>query len=409
MTWKKNITMKLNIFFFCIVISSNTFCQEESKTAVVQYTDSFISLIQEDNYIQAFNLTDELYASNEMTLDEFVQYFQTIKSFYGQIIDFQIELRSINILDKTDKIIRAFGEIEFENAKGYIYWILKKQDDDMLKLDYFSLTIQQYTEIESLNKLSKNAIEFIKIRDFDALYNSTRMYKQFTPKEIFNKDVEKIIKDELDEYKLKNTEIRVRKSRTYINLNYEINNQGDVLMFEYVENDESTYLDNLHFFFNDKNRENNSESFKTSKYKNKKFNFSCKYPSNWEIKHIKGYTVIFNEPKLEDDLINTTFDIQTFKSTNINEFCENYEKSLIDSETFKELKIISKTEIDFKGFPAIEYQCSARILDLILVKWKSIVFLNDKSIFKLTTTSMIGKDFLNKNKTEIIFETFRFK
>src|SRR5690606_20837296 len=111
MTWKKNITMKLNIFFFCIVISSNTFCQEESKTAVVQYTDSFISLIQEDNYIQAFNLTDELYASNEMTLDEFVQYFQTIKSFYGQIIDFQIELRSINILDKTDKIIRAFGEI----------------------------------------------------------------------------------------------------------------------------------------------------------------------------------------------------------------------------------------------------------------------------------------------------------
>jgi hypothetical protein len=379
------------------------------QTDVVQFTDSLISLIQEENYNQAYKLTDESYVDNEMTLDEFVQYFQAIKHYYGRILDFKIELRSITFNDKTDNTIRAFGEIVFENANGYLYWILKKHDNDQIKLDYFDLMINDYSQIESLNDLAKKELEFIKLEDFDGLYNSTKMYKQFTSIDKYHEEIEKIFNDEFVEYKLKRHDIRVSNNRTCINLNYEINNRGDVIMLEFIDNKDSSYLYDLQFFINDESKKENSKEFKTSTYKNKKYDFRCEYPSDWEIKNINGYTVIFNEPGQEDDIFNTTFDIQTIESTNIEKFCKNYEKILTDSPTFKDFKIISKSEIEFKGLYAIEYQCSARILDFILIKWKSIVFVNDKNIFKLSTTSMIGKDFLNKNKTEKIYNTFEFK
>jgi hypothetical protein len=201
--------------------------------------------------------------------------------------------------------------------------------------------INDYSQIESLNDLAKKELEFIKLEDFDGLYNSTKMYKQFTSIDKYHEEIEKIFNDEFVEYKLKRHDIRVSNNRTCINLNYEINNRGDVIMLEFIDNMDSS-----------------------------------------------GYTVIFNEPGQEDDIFNTTFDIQTIESTNIEKFCKNYEKILTDSPTFKDFKIISKSEIEFKGLYAIEYQCSARILDFILIKWKSIVFVNDKNIFKLSTTSM---------------------
>jgi hypothetical protein len=74
--------MRYKLIIFCIVISTNAFCQDKTQmyqTDVVQFTDSLISLIQEENYNQAYKLTDESYVDNEMTLDEFVQYFQAIK------------------------------------------------------------------------------------------------------------------------------------------------------------------------------------------------------------------------------------------------------------------------------------------------------------------------------------------
>lgn len=403
--------MKYKFILFCIILSTKICCQEVNEnyeTAVVQFMDSFISFIQEDNYYQAYKLTDELSDENVMTFDEFVKYFKAIKHFYGHILDFQIELRSISIKNETDNNIHGLGSIEFENVKGKLIWTLKKRKSDILKLAFFEIFINENIQVENLNNLATNALEFIRLGDFDGLYYSTKLYKRYKSIDKYNEKIKKIFIDESFEYKLKRQDIRVSNNRIYISLDYEVNKQGDMFILEYLDENDSTYLYDLHFFFNNENKKYNSELFKTSIYENEKYNFSCEYPSDWEILNTTGYVVIFSEPKKEDDVFNTTFDIQAIESTNINEFCKNYEKSISESTMFEEFEIISKSETEFIGLMAIEYHCFAKISYFIPVNWKSIFFLHDKYLFILTTTSLIGKDFLYRYKTEKIFETFRF-
>jgi hypothetical protein len=244
--------LRFIIILIFITFSLNIFCQEDiiiDQKDLVHFTDSFVSLIQKDDFIQAYKMTDEFYPDNEMTHDEFVQYFQTIKRYYGQITDCQLSNNLTPSKNNSENQIRTFGDINFEYAKGMIFWRFIKNKDGMIKLNHFGLMIKDYTQIEGLIALAKRDLELIKIGDYDEIYNSTKLYKEFTSKDKFIKDLEKIVVNELDEYQLKRHHIRVSKNKTYINLNFEINNKGDVLMLEYISIDEEIYLNYLQFFF----------------------------------------------------------------------------------------------------------------------------------------------------------------
>lgn len=135
---------------------------------------------------------------------------------------------------------------------------------------------------------------------------------------------------------------------------------------------------------------------------------SIEYPNDWVIRDFEGYLLLVSEVAGEELTFMSTFDIQidsTYSDTKL--FCKNYEKKMKKSEFFKEFKINSKKNIEYKGLNAIEYNCTANV-QYLPIEWKSIIFQKEGKIYKLTTTSTIGKSYLLKDKTDMIFESFTF-
>jgi hypothetical protein len=136
---------------------------------------------------------------------------------------------------------------------------------------------------------------------------------------------------------------------------------------------------------------------------------SIEYPSNWVVRDLDGYSMLVSEPEEKEWSVMTTFDIQidaNFKT--VDAFCDNYKKKMTRNEIFKDFNIKSKKKISYKGNTAIEYNYSASVQDLPM-EWKSIIFLRDNKIYKLTTTSLIGEFYLIKDKTDKIFDSFKIE
>jgi hypothetical protein len=150
-----------------------------------------------------------------------------------------------------------------------------------------------------------------------------------------------------------------------------------------------------------------SQSIKT--LENDKENFILEYPSDWLVRNLEQYEVLISEPAGTELTFMSTFDIQIdYKTKNVKTYCKNYEAIMRKSESFKKFKIKAKKMIDFKGFDAIEYHCTATSLSIPL-EWRSIIFIKNDKIFKLTTTSMVGKFLDLKQKTDKIFESFEIE
>ena len=140
-----------------------------------------------------------------------------------------------------------------------------------------------------------------------------------------------------------------------------------------------------------------------------KDNISFEYPSDWIIRDFPSYYILVSEPPKEQMSVMTTFDVAIdagFKK--LDSYCKDYEEKMLTNEHFKEFKIKSKENIDFKGFKAIEYNCTATI-QYLPIEWKSIIFIKDKKVYKLSTTSMIGQFYLLKETTNKIFKSFEIK
>ncbi|MEM6686958.1 MAG: PsbP-related protein [Bacteroidota bacterium] len=140
-----------------------------------------------------------------------------------------------------------------------------------------------------------------------------------------------------------------------------------------------------------------------------KDNIKFEYPTEWVQRDFPGYYILVSEPTKEKMSVMTTFDVTVVENrNNLSMYCEEYESQLSNSEQFKDYKIKEKKEITFKGMKAIEYHCSVTI-SYIPLEWKSIVFIKNDKAYKVTTSSMIGEFYLNKEKTERIFNSFEIK
>lgn len=141
----------------------------------------------------------------------------------------------------------------------------------------------------------------------------------------------------------------------------------------------------------------------------KKDNISFEYPIHWITRDFPGYYILISEPSKDQISVLTTFDVafeEGYKT--LKQYCKTYEKRVKTNEQFKDFKIKMKKKIKFKGMEAIEYNCTATALYLP-IEWKSIIFLKNGKIFKLSTTSMIDQFFLQKGIIEKIYESFQIE
>lgn len=140
-----------------------------------------------------------------------------------------------------------------------------------------------------------------------------------------------------------------------------------------------------------------------------KDNIHFEYPVKWEERHIPGYYILISEPAKKELSVMTTFDVAVSEtSDSLEGYCDKYEKDMNNNAYFKEFNVRNKEVITFKGMQAIEYHCTAMVMD-IPTEWKSIVFKKEGKIYKLTTTSTIGQFDKNKKITDRIFESFEIE
>jgi hypothetical protein len=149
------------------------------------------------------------------------------------------------------------------------------------------------------------------------------------------------------------------------------------------------------------------QNVKSLRYEREKI--YLEYPSDWLVRNAEGYAILVSEPPTKEVTVMSTFDVQVdYLTHSVSEFCKKNEKELAMSQSFKFFKIASKKSIVFKGLEAVEYQCTA-VAQSLPLEWRSIIFIKDGKVFKLTTTSIVDKYMLNQLKTNEIFESFRFE
>jgi hypothetical protein len=141
----------------------------------------------------------------------------------------------------------------------------------------------------------------------------------------------------------------------------------------------------------------------------KKDNISFEYPVEWINRDFPSFYILVSEPPKEKMSVMTTFDVAVEKDyKSLKEFCDSYENKMLTNEQFNDFKIKTKNKIDYKGMKATEYNCTANV-SYLPIEWKSIIFMNDGKIYKLSTTSMIGQFYLIKETTEKIFDSFKIE
>lgn len=141
----------------------------------------------------------------------------------------------------------------------------------------------------------------------------------------------------------------------------------------------------------------------------KKDNISFEYPKHWITRDFPDYYILVSEPPKEELSVMTTFDVSIevgYKS--LKKYSESYEKTMNTNEYFKDFKVNIKKKINFKGMKAIEYYCTATV-SYFPIEWKSIIFMKDGKVYKLSTTSLVGQFYQLRETTEKIFESFKIE
>jgi predicted Zn-dependent protease len=139
----------------------------------------------------------------------------------------------------------------------------------------------------------------------------------------------------------------------------------------------------------------------------KKDNISFEYPKHWVINNAPNFYILVNEPPEKEISVQTTFDVSLEEGyDSLEEYCNSYESKMAVNEYFKDFKVNVKKEILFKGMKAIEYNCTASV-SFLPIEWKSVIFMKDGKVYKLSTTSIIGEFFLLRETTNKIFESFK--
>jgi hypothetical protein len=141
----------------------------------------------------------------------------------------------------------------------------------------------------------------------------------------------------------------------------------------------------------------------------KKDNISFDYPVSWVKRDFPQYYILVSEPPKEQMSVMTTFDVAVEEGhKSLLGFCKSYENQISTNEQFQDFRIKSKQEIEFKGLKTMEYHCSAKIQHLS-IEWKSLVFMKEGKVYKLSTTSLTEQFELLKETTEKIFDSFEIE
>ncbi|MBI3133699.1 MAG: hypothetical protein HYZ14_03395 [Bacteroidetes bacterium] len=159
-----------------------------------------------------------------------------------------------------------------------------------------------------------------------------------------------------------------------------------------------------------------ASSDKWVKYKNREFKFKFEYPEEWEVGFGTGTQTIYvswnNEPReytenLSFSLISNFYvDVAQKKELSLEEIGNNYDSLITNNSTLKNGQIISRRELIFREYNALEFIGTAEFMGMTS-KWKIIMFQTANYYFELCSTTQLEKFDKMKSTIDRTFESFK--
>jgi hypothetical protein len=293
----------------------------------------------------------------------------------------------------------------FENVSCFNSWLLEYSEEE-LKIDYFIIGIDEINNLTPFDSLAKNEIEFIKKRQIDKIYKSSPLLKRVESIENLTTNVEKFMGNNQSELEISDVEINVYGTNTYLNLIYKNDALSNQMTIEYSESNDTMQFYNLRFYFEDEfYKPNLDESeFDSSMYYDSIYQYSFEYPSNWLIVDTAGNVVLIEEME-EDMIFPSIVFISVDDSLDLKTTIKLHEESLKEENGLKDLKLKSKSNLQFKEFNASRYQYTGRIgIPLLFI---DILFIEaDNKIYCISSMCSIDRKIMNEVKIRTIEDSF---
>lgn len=243
---KKIIIVIISIFsFVCLAQGQdkNSFNDVEAE----KYIDTFCKLIQSKHYKKAYLMLDEKLKNRE-SYNEFALYFESVLKYYGKLKSYKCKSYDSDCIIKSAENIIAQYEVEFKKIKGSFYFILNIDNSNNLKSNSYFFIADRYSQISDFDKMSKNALKLLVEKDYQGLFDMVDRTYSLDTYDDFKRDIKKLEVSNRMNYKLKSHTISVYSSVINFSLNYEINEEGDII-FMYEEENGLLKLKDIHFYF----------------------------------------------------------------------------------------------------------------------------------------------------------------
>ena len=390
---------------------------EIKEKVVTDFHQRFFNLIQKEQYSKAYQYMG-VEARMIESEAEFTLYYRKFNKYYGAYKNLKYDWHQNSSRTKPEQESFSSYTIEFEKATATVLTSIRRQGSNKLKIHQIIYYWEEHVEIREFSDMAKDALSYIRSKDYQPLYESARSYPIYRSYEELKEGFENLETGDGNTLIFQTQNISVFKETVTYELKYEVNQKGSILLhFKDVE--DSIYLDDLVFLTLDKSdsvimeemaqlQELEAKQKPGSKsYVNDTYNFMFQYPDNWTTINLDGHVVVVREPPKEFISVMSTFDVELIETTKLRKYSKLYERKLRESNVFLNFEIVSKTKVEFLEYDALRYHCVAYALD-IPVEWELIMFRRGDTVFQLTTTSMLGKYDVLKEDTDNIFQSFKF-
>jgi len=210
--------------------------------------DSIFLFIQEDRYTEFYDSSSELFQKIQSE-EDLVKYFGEIKNVYGKLLKYEDDIYYVkNQMRSSNKIASGTYDVVFEKVEGKIILDFVVIDSLDIKLQQFQIKTEDYTQIEKFDKIVSPTLNFLKKKEYPALYNSTtKRFQDYTPIAKFEEFVVQLDSIDFSEYKLYQNHIGVIKNKLIYYLLYEVDNGKGVMTLTYVESENDYLLEGLNY------------------------------------------------------------------------------------------------------------------------------------------------------------------
>lgn len=255
------------------ILNSFALTEKEEEKFTKKEVEQSIKELQEYNSLQTENLVaidpalpDEFiksYISNEMdklydmvaddikemqSKEEMTSFLELFTNYYGKILSYEQTEFGMKTRAGFGQLVTLGYELKFEKYKGKASGVFKVIDSTEVKMFAFNISLNDYTTVETFDKIAKPVINALQEKDKKKVYNLTSTkFKEYVSISDFESRINKIVEIDILDYKMFRNQVGIKDGNEILALYYAINDETGYLQFSFTKSGDKFELDGLNY------------------------------------------------------------------------------------------------------------------------------------------------------------------